>query len=52
VLTLTAAGIAHAVVFFDLTLFETFGLPELLSDLRESQPQQVYAAAADECRRR
>jgi RNA polymerase sigma-70 factor (ECF subfamily) len=46
VLTLTTAGVAHAVVFFDLTLFDVFGLPQLLSDLRDSQPQQAYVAAA------
>lgn len=33
VLTLTATGIIHAVAFFDLTLFETFSLPELLTSL-------------------
>jgi RNA polymerase sigma-70 factor (ECF subfamily) len=27
VLTLTAAGISHVVVFFDLSLFQTFGFP-------------------------
>lgn len=46
VLTLTAAGVAHAFVFFDLSLFEVFGLPQLLSDLKESQPQQAYAGWA------
>jgi RNA polymerase sigma-70 factor (ECF subfamily) len=30
VLTLTAAGISHATVFFDLSLFTTFGLPPTL----------------------
>jgi RNA polymerase sigma-70 factor (ECF subfamily) len=36
VLTLTAAGIAHAIAFFDLSLFDAFGLPELLSGLPDS----------------
>jgi RNA polymerase sigma-70 factor, ECF subfamily len=44
VLTLTAAGIAHATVFFDLSLFDAFGLPQLLSDLADSQPPQLAAA--------
>jgi RNA polymerase sigma-70 factor (ECF subfamily) len=35
VLTLTVTGIIHAVAFFDVTLFETFSLPELLSGLPE-----------------
>jgi RNA polymerase sigma-70 factor (ECF subfamily) len=35
VLTLTAAGIIHAVAFFDTTLFETFALPELFTTLPE-----------------
>jgi RNA polymerase sigma-70 factor (ECF subfamily) len=51
VLTLTVAGIAHAVVSFDLTLFDVFGLPELLSDLRDSQPQPVYVAAEAQSRK-
>lgn len=33
VLTLTAAGIIHAIAFFDLSLFPTFHLPELLTGL-------------------
>ncbi len=37
VLTLTGAGVSHAVAFFDLSLFEVFGLPQLLSEVRESQ---------------
>jgi len=41
VLTLTAAGVAHAVAFFDLSLFEAFGLPQLLSDLVDSQPPRL-----------
>jgi RNA polymerase sigma-70 factor (ECF subfamily) len=45
VLTLTAAGVVHAVAFFDLTLFDVFGLPQLLSDLRDAQPQPVYVDA-------
>ncbi|WP_344214565.1 RNA polymerase subunit sigma-70 [Kribbella sancticallisti] len=36
VLTLTAAGIIHAVAFFDPTLFDTFALPDLLTTLPES----------------
>ncbi len=44
VLTLTAAGVAHAVVFFDLSLFDTFGLPQLLSDLADSQPPSMAAS--------
>lgn len=36
VLTLTATGIIHAVAFFDLTLFETFNLPDLLTTLPKS----------------
>ena len=38
VLTLTAAGIIHAIAFFDLSLFPTFHLPELLTGL----PQNPY----------
>jgi RNA polymerase sigma-70 factor, ECF subfamily len=38
VLALTAAGIVHAVAFFDLSLFESFHLPELLSGL----PPNLY----------
>jgi len=45
VLTLTAAGVAHAVAFFDLSLFEAFGLPELLADLADSHPGSVPPAA-------
>jgi RNA polymerase sigma-70 factor (ECF subfamily) len=30
VLTLTSQGVSHVSTFFDLTLFETFGLPEVL----------------------
>lgn len=33
VLTLTATAIVHAVAFFDLTLFQTFHLPDLLAGL-------------------
>ena len=33
VLTLTAAGIIHAIAFFDLSLFPTFQLPDLLAGL-------------------
>jgi len=40
VLTLTAAGIIHAVAFFDLTLFDTFSLPDLLTGLPESLSQR------------
>lgn len=43
VLTLTAAGVAHAVAFFDLSLFETFDLPTVLStvaDLPADQPER------------
>ena len=40
VLTLTATGIIHAVAFFDLTLFETFNLPDLLTTL----PKTPYEA--------
>jgi RNA polymerase sigma-70 factor (ECF subfamily) len=36
VLTLTATGIIHAIAFFDLTLFETFNLPDLLTTLPEN----------------
>ena len=38
VLVLTAAGIVHAVAFFDLTLFQSFHLPELLTGL----PPNLY----------
>jgi RNA polymerase sigma-70 factor, ECF subfamily len=38
VLALTAAGIIHAVAFFDLTLFQSFHLPELLTGL----PPNLY----------
>jgi RNA polymerase sigma-70 factor (ECF subfamily) len=51
VLTLSAAGVAHAVVFFDLTLFDMFGLPQLLSDLRDSQPPPVYTPAGAQARK-
>jgi RNA polymerase sigma-70 factor (ECF subfamily) len=33
VLTLTATAVVHAVAFFDLTLFQTFALPEALASL-------------------
>jgi RNA polymerase sigma-70 factor (ECF subfamily) len=33
VLTLTATAVVHAVAFFDLTLFQTFHLPEVLASL-------------------
>ncbi|NIK58201.1 RNA polymerase subunit sigma-70 [Kribbella shirazensis] len=33
VLTLTAAAVVHAVAFFDLTLFQTFQLPQALASL-------------------
>jgi RNA polymerase sigma-70 factor (ECF subfamily) len=33
VLTLTATAVVHAVAFFDLSLFQTFNLPELLTGL-------------------
>ena len=46
VLTLTAAGVAHAVAFFDLSLFEAFGLPELLSDLADSRPPELAGDVA------
>jgi RNA polymerase sigma-70 factor (ECF subfamily) len=36
VLTLTAAGIIHAVAFFDVTLFDAFNLPDLFTNLPES----------------
>lgn len=35
VLSLTAAGVAHAVAFFDLSLFETFNLPDLIASATE-----------------
>jgi RNA polymerase sigma-70 factor, ECF subfamily len=35
VLALTAAGIIHAVAFFDTTLFDAFSLPDLLTGLPE-----------------
>ncbi|TCC44094.1 RNA polymerase subunit sigma-70 [Kribbella capetownensis] len=38
VLALTAVGIVHAVAFFDLTLFQSFHLPELLTGL----PPNLY----------
>lgn len=48
VLTLTAAGVAHAVAFFDLSLFASFNLPELLTGLSDSPagrpPRQSSAA--------
>jgi RNA polymerase sigma-70 factor (ECF subfamily) len=47
VLTLTAAGVAHATVFFDLSLFDAFGLPQLLSDLADSRPPPLIADVAD-----
>jgi RNA polymerase sigma-70 factor (ECF subfamily) len=37
VLTLSASGIAHVAVFFDLSLFATFGLPET----QPAQPQRL-----------
>jgi RNA polymerase sigma-70 factor (ECF subfamily) len=33
VLTLAVTGVVHAVAFFDLSLFDAFGLPTMLSDL-------------------
>jgi hypothetical protein len=48
VLTLSAAGVAHAVVFFDLTLFDMFGMSQLLSDLRDSQPPVYTPAGAQD----
>jgi RNA polymerase sigma-70 factor (ECF subfamily) len=47
VLSLNAAQVVHAVVFFDLTLFDTFGLPQVLDTVVEnvaSQPPSVRAA--------
>lgn len=46
VLSLTADGVARAVAFFDATLFDAFGLPRLLSDLRDSQPPAVQVPTA------
>ena len=46
VLTLTAAGVAHATAFFDLSLFDAFGLPQLLSDLADSRPPHLTADVA------
>jgi RNA polymerase sigma-70 factor (ECF subfamily) len=50
VLALTATGIIHAIAFFDLTLFETFNLPDLLTTLPkspyESQPS-LHIGRAD-----
>ena len=41
VLALTATGIIHAIAFFDLTLFEAFNLPDLLTTLPETnQPDR------------
>ncbi|MGH3385074.1 MAG: RNA polymerase subunit sigma-70 [Nocardioidaceae bacterium] len=37
VLALTTAGVAQAVAFFDLSLFEVFELPELLSTLQDAR---------------
>ncbi|MGW1345274.1 hypothetical protein ACWCOV_29800 [Kribbella sp. NPDC002412] len=39
VLTLTATGIIHAIAFFDLTLFETFNLPDLLTTLPKTHQE-------------
>jgi RNA polymerase sigma-70 factor (ECF subfamily) len=36
VLTLTAAGIIHAVAFFDVSLFDAFNLPDLFTNLPEN----------------
>jgi RNA polymerase sigma-70 factor (ECF subfamily) len=50
VLTLTATGIIHAVAFFDLTLFETFNLPDLLTTLPKNpyEPQpSLHLGRAD-----
>lgn len=44
VLSLTAAGVAHAVAFFDLSLFETFNLPDLIAsaaDVPGGESQQM-----------
>jgi RNA polymerase sigma-70 factor (ECF subfamily) len=50
VLTLTATGIIHAIAFFDLTLFETFNLPDLLTTLpktpHDAQPS-LHVGRAD-----
>lgn len=46
VLSMTAAQVAHAVVFFDLSLFDTFGLPQVLETVAEipgSGPPSVRA---------
>ncbi|TDO30015.1 RNA polymerase sigma-70 factor (ECF subfamily) [Kribbella sp. VKM Ac-2527] len=40
VLTLTVTGIVHAVAFFDTTLFDAFGLPDLLTSLPESTSER------------
>lgn len=45
-LTLTAAGVAHAVAFFDLSLFASFDLPQLLSDLSDSAALRPHDAHA------
>ena len=45
-LTLTAAGVAHATAFFDLSLFDAFGLPQFLSDLADSRPPHLTADVA------
>ncbi|MPZ61072.1 MAG: sigma-70 family RNA polymerase sigma factor [Propionibacteriales bacterium] len=46
VLSLTAAGVAHAVVFFDLSLFEVFNLPAVLTDLSDFQSMHVPSTSA------
>lgn len=40
VLSLTAAGVAHTVAFFDLSLFETFNLPTVLASVGDLPPEE------------
>lgn len=47
VLTLTMTGIVHAVAFFDLSLFETFELPELFTGLQEAGADRRPRASAE-----
>jgi len=44
VLTLTDKGVSHVSTFFDLTLFEKFGLPEVVSPNETANATQMSDA--------
>jgi hypothetical protein len=41
VLTLTGKGVSHVSTFFDLTLFEKFGLPEAVTPRKTATATQM-----------